>query len=120
MTGANKDADNDGLEHLLEYALGLDPNLPETLGMEISFDAQGHPVFPLPLAEPARQDTTITIEATGSPGGAWEAIGTRAGQSPWVGPAVISGAPGATVTDPTTTHPEDATMFYRVRVALAP
>ena len=95
--------------------------MPETLHSGISFDGQGHPVFQLPLADPACADATIVIEAADVPiDGMWETIATRAGQTPWVGPAVITGSSSATVTDVTTTIPADPVRFYQIKALLAP
>ncbi|MDG2123072.1 MAG: lamin tail domain-containing protein, partial [Verrucomicrobiales bacterium] len=119
VTGADKDTDKDGIGHLLEYTLGLDPSASNTLELEVTIDTQGHPEFAFPLADPPRADITIIIETSenlDTPN--WTAIATKVGQAAWSGTSTVTG--NTIVTDTSTTFPTNPLHFYRIRAFLTP
>ncbi len=125
--GANNDLDHDGLEHLLEYALALDPKLPDAEKAQItaSFNptnTQMEGTFSLPVVCPAdiRYLVQVGDQLTG-----WTTIATKTGAGTWSGTATVStSAPSSSrvtvvVTDPdlVAAHPRS---FFRVKTELLP
>jgi hypothetical protein len=125
--GANNDLDHDGLEHLLEYSLALDPKFPDTDKAQItaSFNPTNthmEGTFSLPVTCPAdiRYLVQVGDQLTG-----WTTIATKTGAGAWSGTATVStSTPSGSrvtvlVTDPdlVATHPRS---FLRVKTELIP
>ncbi|RYD34466.1 MAG: hypothetical protein EOP86_10920, partial [Verrucomicrobiaceae bacterium] len=120
------DSDSDGLTNPAEYALGLNPLVPDAAAVPLvpGFDGAGHAVtgFSLPVSPPS--DVTYILEAGGTlAGGSWTVLATRTGSGNWSGPATVqTGTPAGgrvpfTVTDPAplSTNPR---RFTRLRITV--
>ena len=77
IAGPTADPDHDGTENLLEYALGMDPNTPDTLPMTTDLvDVSGTDYLRLTIPRnPAATDITFLVQTSGDLQ-AWSAIDT--------------------------------------------
>ena len=90
------DPDRDGQPNLLEYALGRLPTVADAAPLPSSL-AGGFLTLTVPR-DPARNDLTLTVEATGNLAGPWTALATSTLGSAFSGPGYLSGeSPGTTV-----------------------
>ncbi len=135
-TANDADPDLDGLENLLEYALGTAP-LSAAGNQGAAASPEGQPgsgsqsgrftlVFDLPT--PAPSDITYTVEANSNPGAAWTPLARKQGAAGWTilaaGASVTEAAPvggqvRANVADSLLSSSQDA-RFMRLRVEAAP
>lgn len=83
------DPDRDGQPNLLEYALGRLPTVPDAAPLPSSL-AGGFLTLTVPR-DPARNDLTLTVEATGNLAGPWTALATSTLGSAFSGPGYLSG-----------------------------
>ncbi len=124
------DTDGDGLIDLIEYALGLDPNVPDPAEAYGGFVGltDGRLAFEFSMPEPTPFDLVYEIQASSDlSADRWLNIATKSGAEPWVGPATITSAPAAssgllkvTVSDLATVGGGHARRFIRLRVSLGP
>lgn len=90
------DPDHDGHVNLLEYALGTIPTVPDATAPPASI-AGGFLQLTVPR-DPARNDVTLTVEATADLAGPWTPLATSLNGAPFSGPGYLSGeSPGASV-----------------------
>ena len=127
VSGANVDTEGDGLDHLVEYALALDPKVGdiEKALMSAGIDpAQTHlqGTFSLPATCPA--DIKYLVQISDQLG-SWTTVATKVGNGGWTGTATVStsSAVGArvtvTVTDPNSLA-SDQRDFLRLKMELIP
>jgi hypothetical protein len=83
------DPDLDGHVNLLEYALGTIPTVPDATPPPASISG-GFLRLTVPR-DPARNDVTLTVEATANLSGPWTPLATSTNGSPFSGPGYFSG-----------------------------
>lgn len=83
------DPDQDGHVNLLEYALGTIPTVPDATPLPAGI-ASGYLQLTVPR-DPARNDVTLTVEATSDPAGPWTPLATSSNGLPFSGPGYLSG-----------------------------
>ncbi len=126
---ATADIDRDGIPALIEFALGLDPSTPATIGIPtVTVAADGH--LELHIAIPASTlatqlhglpEITYTVEATGD-FAAWTTIATKTHTTPWTGTATVTidpavgGVVPVTVRDPALS----TSRYLRLRAGWTP
>ena len=117
------DADSDGLSNLAEYGLLRSPTVPEGAPpfAEPALYPEGVRLPMFVLRDPARNDITLEVQATGDLLGPWTTIATSALGAPFTGPGYFAGdsaTPGVkTVEVRDTVNLSDAPQRYlRVRV----
>ena len=87
------DADRDGLSNLGEYGLLRSPTIPNgaATSAEPALYAEGERLRMFVLREPARNDITLEVQATGDLTGLWTTIATSTLGAPFTGPGYFSG-----------------------------
>ncbi|MCU0793877.1 MAG: hypothetical protein MUE42_13725, partial [Opitutaceae bacterium] len=107
---AAADEDGDGLPALLEYALGLDPEVkePSPVGVEIAPQGGLSLTFPS-IADPG---LVYTVEVADDPAGPWRTLDVPG--NPISGGAVAAGTHTVTDSEPADGRPR---RFLRLRVA---
>jgi uncharacterized repeat protein (TIGR03803 family) len=83
------DPDLDGHVNLLEYALGTLPTVPDATPPPASIGG-GFLRLTVPR-DPARNDVTLTVEATANLSGPWTPLATSTNGTPFSGPGYLSG-----------------------------
>lgn len=83
------DPDRDGQVNLLEYALGTLPTVPDAIPLPAGISG-GFLQITVPR-DPARNDVTLTVEATANLAGPWTALATSTNGTPFSGPGYLSG-----------------------------
>ncbi|WP_353568678.1 choice-of-anchor tandem repeat GloVer-containing protein [Haloferula sargassicola] len=82
------DPDGDSLPNLVEYALGLDPAVPDALPAAALVSG----ALEVTLArDPARTDVAVSVEATSDLEGPWETLASTSSGLPYTGPGYVSG-----------------------------
>ncbi len=90
------DPDRDGRANLLEYALGTLPTVADATALPSGLSG-GFLQLIVPR-DPARNDVTLTVEATANPAGPWTPLAVSTNGSPFSGPGYLSGeTPDASV-----------------------
>ena len=122
--GASDDADpdNDGIPAMVEYALLLSPTQYDTAQLPAaSLSGSGSLEITVPR-DPARNDITVTVEASANLTGPWVPLAASTAGAPFSGPGYLSGdsaAAGikAVVIRDTFTTATAARRFLRLRVS---
>jgi uncharacterized repeat protein (TIGR03803 family) len=88
------DADGDGVVNLVEYALLMNPLLPDLIvqpnPQTITY-AEGRRLAVTLQRDPARSDITIIVQAADDPAGPWTALATSTLGAPFSGPGYVGG-----------------------------
>jgi hypothetical protein len=87
------DNDGDGINSLLEYAIGTDPLVPSLLPSVTShnYGADGTRLRVIFPRDPAKNDITILIEATSDLDGSWQTIASSSNGAVTTGPGYVGG-----------------------------
>ncbi|MDB6069756.1 MAG: 3-carboxymuconate cyclase [Verrucomicrobiales bacterium] len=121
------DPDADGVPILLEYALGLDPMLPDAGGMPAatlhSYQTGDSRLRLMVHRDPGRPDVDLSVEAADAPAGPWTVVAQSLNGAPFSGAGYFDGeTPGAS---PKTVEIRDivpltaaAHRFLRVKAGL--
>ncbi len=128
ISGANADTDSDGLDHLLEYALALDPQAGDTERGLVTpgVDATDHLLgtFVMPAHPPTDLSYRVEVAETMQSGN-WITVATRQANGSWTGTAAV--ATGANIGGRTAIQVRDPDglsghqhHFIRLRVSLVP
>ena len=88
------DADGDGIANILEYALGLSPDSPDSDLLPTPFLQTAQDGARLSIVvprDPARADVVLEIQATGNLSAPWTTLAISTNGQPFAGPGLISG-----------------------------
>ena len=87
------DLDFDGLLTLAEYGLNLLPQTPNGAPFVVTrfTYAEGQRLRVFIQRDPAHNDVTIDVQASGSPAGPWDTVATSSLGSPFSGPGYVGG-----------------------------
>ena len=85
------DPDNDSIPALVEYALLLSPNQCDTALLPAASLSGGHSLEITVPRDTARNDVTVTVEASGNLTGPWSPLAVSTAGAPFSGPGYLSG-----------------------------